>query len=380
MNLKSVTRLIMWALFVAGGQVSLAADKPSPLSPKDRAQIDKAIKRGLVFLQANQLEDGGWRAFDGSDPAFTALVAKCFAQHPDYGPQHPLVERAFGLILRFVQPDGGIYNPEQGLKNYYTSVALMALSLSDKPEARDAVRGAQRFLAQLQWDEDEDYSPSHVFYGGAGYGRHQRPDLSNTQMMLEALHQSGLKPEHPVYKKALVFISRCQMLPETNDQPFAKHGDGGFIYSPANGGESKAGEETVDGHTRLRSYGSMTYSGYKSLLYAGLKADDPRVRAARAWIAKHYTLEVNPNMPQKQSKQGLYYYYHAFARALHAAGDDVITGPDGAPHAWRLDLAQTLISAQRSDGSWVNEQDRWFESNPNLVTAYSVLALQTCLN
>lgn len=352
---------------------------PTKLSPELRAKAKEAIDRGLVFLKAGQLEDGGWSGFDRSDPAITALVVDCFARHPDYGPEHPLVEKAYEMILGFAQPDGGIYIPDRGLMNYYTSVAVMALSRSKSPKAMAAVENAQKYLTGLQWDESEDYDKSNVFYGGAGYGHGKRPDLSNTQMMLEALHQSGLSPEHPVYKKAIVFISRCQMLEDSNDQSFAKHGDGGFIYSPANGGESKAGEESVDGVTRLRSYGSMTYSGYKSLLYAGLTPSDPRVRAARQWIGSHYTLDQNPNMPDEQGKQGLYYYYHVFARAMDASGEDIVSGPENAEHVWRVDLCQKLIELQQPDGSWVNSEDRWYESNPQLVTAYSVAALLTAL-
>ena len=380
MNIRYLRCVVLvLGLVLSGRPVFAGADDAGGLSPALRADAQQAIDRGLVFLRSTQLGDGGWAGLDGSDPAITALVVKCFAQHRDYGPTDPLVERAFEMILRHVQPDGGIYVPDVGLRNYYTSVAVMALCRSSAPKARDAVRGAQMFLTKLQWDENEDYDRSKLFYGGAGYGRHKRPDLSNTQLMLEALHQSGLSPEHPVYKKALVFVSRCQMLARTNDQPFARFGDGGFIYSPANGGESKAGTETVDGHTRLRSYGSMTYAGFKSLLYAGLSRADPRVSAAREWISRHYNLDANPNMPEKQSRQGLYYCYYVMARALDASGDEVVTSPGGAEHHWRSDLCRKLIALQRSDGSWVNTEDRWYESNPDLVTAYAVLSLQTCL-
>jgi squalene-hopene/tetraprenyl-beta-curcumene cyclase len=30
------------------------------------------------------------------------------------------------------------------------------------------------------------------------------------------------------------------------------------------------------------------------------------------------------------------------------------------------------------DGSWVNENPRWMEGDPNLVTAYALLALAYC--
>ncbi len=43
----------------------------------------------------------------------------------------------------------------------------------------------------------------------------------------------------------------------------------------------------------------MTYAGLKSMIYAGLKADDPRVKAAREWIAKFYTVSENPGLDQQ---------------------------------------------------------------------------------
>jgi squalene-hopene/tetraprenyl-beta-curcumene cyclase len=195
--------------------------------------------------------------------------------------------------------------------------------------------------------------------------------------MLEALHQSGLSADDPVYQKALVFVSRSQMLDSGNDQAFADGaGDGGFIYSPANDGESKAGTEVVDGKPRLRSYGSMTYAGFKSMLYAKVDRDDPRVRAVLQWVQRHYTLDQNPNMPAEQDKEGLFYYYHTFAKAMQAYGEETIVDDKGVPHPWRDDLRRTLTRLQNDDGSWLNTADRWYEGNPHLVTAYAMLALQ----
>jgi len=298
-----------------------------------------------------------------------------------FGREHPAAKRALGFLLRYVQPDGGIYVPGEGMRNYHTSVALMALAATKDPANAEIIRNAQNFLKKLQWDSGEGVETSNSWYGGQGYGRHKRPDLSNTQMMLEALKQSGLEPDDPVYKKAMVFVQRCQMLGVNNDQTFANESiDGGFIYTPVAGGESKAGIEIVDGRPRLRSYGSMTYAGFKSMLYANVDHDDLRVKRALEWIHRHYTLDHNPNMPQGQSKQGLFYYYHVFARALHAWGEDVLIDAQGVEHHWRRELCAKLVSLQRPEGLWVNEEDRWYEGNPNLVTAYAILSLQTALD
>ena len=121
-----------------------------------------------------------------------------------------------------------------------------------------------------------------------------------------------------------MFVSRCQNLKsEFNDQPWAgKVNDGGFIYTAANGGSSVAGK-TADGG--LRSYAGMTYAGLKSMIYAGLTPDDPRVKAALAYITKHYSVDENPGLGQR----GLYYYYQTFAKALALLGKPTFVDPIG---------------------------------------------------
>ncbi|MGD9127631.1 MAG: terpene cyclase/mutase family protein, partial [Planctomycetia bacterium] len=212
--------------------------------------------------------------------------------------------------------------------------------------------------------------PEDLSYGGAGYGKHKRPDLSNTSFFMEAIKRAGSGPDDPAMKKALKFVERCQNFESaTNTAPFAtKNPDGGFFYTPAAGGESKAGETPAGG---LRSYGSMTYTGLKSMIYAGLKKDDPRVKAAVEWISKNYTLKNNPGM----GDSGLYYYYHTFAKALAAIGTNEVTDVKGKKHDWRKDFVAELAARQKENGSWVNADTRWLEGDPNLATAYVLLAL-----
>ncbi len=118
----------------------------------------------------------------------------------------------------------------------------------------------------------------------------------------------------------------------------------------------------------------MTYAGLKSMLYAGVGPDDPRVKAAVEWIGKHYDLESNPGM----GDAGQYYYYHTFAKALAAVGEETVVDEDGAKHDWRGELIVELASRQQEDGTWVNENSRWLEGDPNLVTGYALLALSYC--
>ncbi|MCA9266438.1 MAG: hypothetical protein KDA60_21410, partial [Planctomycetales bacterium] len=97
-------------------------------------------------------------------------------------------------------------------------------------------------------------------------------------------------------------------------------------------------------------------------------------RAALGWLQKNYDLESNPGM----GTAGLYYYYHTFAKALDAVGKDVFIDADGSEHYWRHELIAELESRQNDQGAWVNENTRWLEGDPNLVTSYALLALSYC--
>lgn len=354
---------LVWPLFPSGNRVATAADSE---------QYEQMVARAIGYLAAKgQAEDGSFSSQAG--PGVTALVATAAMRHGRTA-SDPLVARALQHLDQFVQPDGGIYRTGSLYGNYETSIALICYAAANTDgRYTERLKRAEAFLKGLQWDEGEDKDPSDPAYGGAGYGRHKRPDLSNTQFFLDALQVMGNDENSEAIQRALIFVSRCQNLEtEHNTTPFAaKNPDGGFYYTPAAGGSSMAGE-TADGG--LRSYGSMTYAGLKSMIYAGVTMDDPRVKAAVKWIQMHYDLQSNPGM----GPAGLYYYYHTFAKALDAMQFEVFVDQQGERHDWRAELRHELARRQSPDGSWVNEADRWMEGDPNLVTAYALLALAYC--
>ncbi len=243
----------------------------------------------------------------------------------------------------------------------------------------ETIQKAIAFLKGIQWDENEEHTIESTFYGGQGYGSHKRPDASNTSFFMDALKAAGEDPESEAFQKAALFMARCQNLstPSNTAEWATKATEddrGGFIYTAVGEGESKS-EPTAETPTGgLRSYGSMTYAGLKSFLYAGVDKDDIRVQAALDWIGRHYDLTSNPGMGQ----QGLYYYYHVFAKTLSIYGEESIVDSNQVSHNWRMDLTAELEKKQRDDGSWTNPADRWYEGDPNLVTAYALLALSYC--
>ncbi len=292
-------------------------------------------------------------------------------------PNDPLVAKSLAYLERFVQPDGAVSLKSSTYRNYETSLALVCFVAANRDGRYDKlIKNAEKFLKADQWAEPQGQDKSSPSYGGAGYGKHKRPDLSNTQFLVDALKAAGAGPDDEAMKKALIFVSRCQNLESQHSAlPFAAKTNpddrGGFIYTAAAGGESPAGK-TPDGG--LRSYGSMTYAGLKSMIYAGVKADDPRVNAALKWIQRHYGFTSNPGMGQS----GLYYYYHTAAKALDAAGVKELVDAQGQRHDWRRDLLTELVKRQQPDGSWLNRNDRWFEGDPALVTGYALLTLGYC--
>lgn len=333
--------------------------------------IEEVRTKGLQFLEVTQAEDGSWTS--SQSVGITGLVVTSIMES-GRGVDDPKVQKALAFIASKQQPDGGIHVPDSRFRNYETCIAVLALAEANKDGRYDEIiKKAEANLRGLIWDESKGLESSDAAYGGGGYDSKQRPDLSNTQFLIEALKASGVAADDAAMQKALVFVSRSQNLESAHNQlAFAgKVNDGGFIYTPVNGGDSKAGTTENGG---LKSYGLMTYAGMKSMIYAGLTKDDIRVKAATDWIRKNYTLEENPHL----GKQGLYYFYHTFAKTMSLLGEDEFVDSDGTKHDWRKEMAEKLAALQQPNGSWNNEADRWYEGDPNLVTAYCLIALHYC--
>ena len=366
------------------------------LTPTQYDTARRSIELGLKFLAARQTKRGTWFEKEAVEPtdmeprqraasvAVTAMALKAFAQAGALG-DAAILARARGAIdATLADPKAMEAVEKGGIGNYVMSSIASGLAAVGDADAKIGAQRAIRWLSDSQWDDAEGVDPTKDWYGGAGYGNGKRPDLSNTQMMLDAMHDAGVSPDDPAVQRALAFVARTQNRKSTNPAAWAQRGsgDGGFVYSPANGGESFASDAAGEGRygeklevKSLRSYGSMTYAGFKSMLYAGLSKDDPRVKDALGWIARHFTFEENPGLGQ----QGYFYYLHAMSRALHAAQLKSIADAKGVAHDWRAELIAVLASRQREDGSWKNTAERWEESNEELATIYAVLALEEAL-
>ena len=360
-----------------------AANEPLPKDGKNlsfRNEIKDSLDRGLAWLRTQQNADGSFGK-DTVHPALSALPLVAFQREPSGRfASEDFVGKGYAYLRGFAQPDGGIYNKEAGLANYNTSVCLLTLAGANEPKDLDVLLKARAYVVGQQASGMAKPETD----GGIGYGsvgaspKRGHPDLDNTVVALEALratkHLVADKPgsKDLNWNAAIEFVSRCQNLPSHNKEKWAS-GDaankGGFVYFP---GSSNAGEITLEGGGKaLRSYGSMSYAGLLSFIYADVKKDDPRVLAAVEWLNKNYSLTENPGLEQ----QGYFYYLHLMAKGLTAAGiTELEIG--GKKSDWRRDLAMRLMKLQQQDGSWLNESPRWKENNPVLVTTYCTLTLE----
>ena len=343
------------------------------LSDKDQQAVEQMVSRAIQYLRTTgQAEDGSFSK--EASPAITSLVTTALLKS-GRPLEDPMVAKALKFIEGYVRDDGGIHQEGSLYRNYETCLAILALVEANKDGRYDEiVAKANDFVRGIQVGADGKVAKSAPEWGGQGYGKHKRPDLSNTSFFIDALVASGASADDAAIQAALVFVSRTQNLEsEHNTTEFAtKIEDGGFYYTPAAGGTSQAGKASNGG---LRSYASMTYAGLKSMIYAGVDKDDQRVKAAMSWIQKHYDLSENPGM----GAEGHFYYLHTFAKTLKSLGVDEVEDAKGRTHNWRSELISELARRQKRNGSWINTKStRWLEADENLVTGYLLLSLSYC--
>jgi len=384
--MNTLTHFLAVALIVALPW-SAAADEKVVVSSKSdislKLELENAIGRGLTWMAGKQQPGGNWG--QAEYPAVSALTLTAFQGDPSGFYKHKYeenIKNGYDYLLQNVRQDGGIYGKD--LKNYNTAISMMAFLMARNTAYEPILKKGRSYLSSQQDDFGEKGMGDHPLDGGIGYGgTYKNSDINNTTTALEAIYYTRyLKsdvandPESKElnWKAAVQFISRTQNLPGSNDQKWVSSdpdNKGGFVYFP---GDSKAGYQKLpDDKTALRSYGSASYNGLLSYIYAQMDRSDPRVKSVVDWLNRHYSLEENPGMEQA----GLFYYYHTMAKALSIAGIDTIVLKNGTRVNWRKDLAKHLLDLQSADGSWVNQKSgRFWEKDPNLVTTYAVITLE----
>lgn len=370
-------------LVLVGLSGILAAADPAPATAADPElpkKAEAAMLKGAEFLLAKVNADGSVGTYH--QPAFAALAAMALYGCPlDPAKRTAAVDKLMTFVTGFLQPDNSIQAPGRRIifwrlpsyPNYSTALAVLAMVTVNKPEYLPILKKAREYLKSTQ--EDDAKSPG---YGGIGYGPGKRPDLSNTTLVAEALYATEYLDREPqptsaevgaknkeMWTNLTTFLDKCQKQADPKAAADKVDTDvGGFAYLPAKG-EASA----------LVTSGSMTYAALKTMIYANLTREDPRVKGAMNYLGHHYTLDENPGSGQK----GKYYYLVTMTKALNAYGQDTLVLGDGTKCQWRQDLIATLLALQRPNGSWYNDEGRLMESMPELVTAYCLVSLRIAL-
>lgn len=367
----------MRALVAALLALGLAAAEPPP-----PAEVAGLIDRAQAWLASRAQPDGALTEGGVFTLGITGLAAGALVAEPRALPaDHPAIAGAIRLLAAHRQPDGGIYQPDEGIGNYTTSVALLFAAALPSPQ-RDAfdITAMQNYLFGLQ--NGDAASPGR---GGIGYGADKpagSEDLSNTAYAVQALRASGVPASDPRLQAALGFLQRCQDLKSVNAAAWVQDSGGG-AYGPQDAARSWESRAS-GGVPRHVPTGSMTYALISTYLMLDIRAGDPRVEAAVGWMAANYGFDGNPGMGAGRQLQGLFHSHALAGRALGLLGRDALELPDGRRADWRADLYAALAARAQgvdlADGTrgalWMNSEQRWGEGLPHLCTTYAIAALK----
>lgn len=351
--------------------VALAAVLPLAEPLPTRTEVDRLIDQAQTWSLAQAQPDGPLLAAKTFRLGITAFAAVALASQPRAVPAARLAP-AVRYITGFKQPDGGVYDPGEGLGVYGTSLALLlhARLPADARQTLDA-EAMRRYLFGAQNTEPGTQGQGGIGYGDKGAGFE---DLSNTGYALQALRASGVSADDQRMQAALAFLERCQDLSTVNKAPWVGNSGGG-VYGPQDAVRSWAkGDETQA--SRWTPSGTMTYELLSSYLVLDLKPGDPRVQAALGWMAKNYGFDANPGMGPGKERQGLFHSYALAGTTFDLLADAKLELPGD----WRADLYAALAKrakrAPTGGAFWVNDASRWGEGMPELCTAYAIRALK----
>ena len=371
----------------------LAADATQPDALEARAKA--SLAKGAAWLVAQQGTNGVW-----SNPTFPALTALPAWALSGTGANKDAVAKAAEFVRACSQPDGGIYVTVPGrrggaLGTYNTAICMTALHYADNAGSTRIIQKAREYVAATQLTGDDGAATA----GGFGYEKNSPggyADLNNSAWCIAAMRVTqDVEEQRPAGEKkvdidwdaALSFVEKMQIKDgEKGADPDDK---GGFLYKRESGkppappegmkGKRPEGAAAASPGKRppLRSYGSITYSGLEAMIFAQLGRDDPRVVSAVDYTRRHWTVDENPGM----GAQGLYYYYTIMARALSLLDvNELPSAKEGQPAVkWRDELLEKVVALQKEDGSWANDNNRFWENDPVLCTSYSMLAIEYAL-
>jgi len=313
--MKLTHLLVASGLWAASGLTAQDAAYP----PGVTAKIQKAITRGLSWLERNQGNDGSWRNSGGygSYPAaMTGIAGMAFiasGSTPTRGRHWNQVRKSVTFLLKHADANTGVISvpAEEGRSMYGHGFATLYLAsvygmeedLRKQKKLKRALDKAVSLIASAQ---------------SAAGGWIYTPDSSSdegsvtvTQIQaLRACRMAGIVVDKKVIDRSVDYIKRCQ------------NGDGSIRYSLNSGGSGRP---------------AITAAGVAVLYNAGVYDDQPFVDKAVKYCKRQVRVSVG---------QGHHYYAHLYwAQALYQRG-----GEDWDKYYKKM--SSWLLKQQKKDGSW----------------------------
>ncbi len=331
------------------------------------------LRRGLNFLLAQQLPDGSW----ARHPALTGLAVLALLNAPGdlrTSESATAAERAAGWLRRrlaeeAVVPPGSELSPRPVLQLAVGSWALIRLGQqADRPllgEVRTRILAAQCLDVPLNNSDHGGFRP----HPGA------IPDFMTTAYALETLQlleaaglNAGPAPGLAVIRPEVISSAADWLWRRVPEEP----------------GAMATADRVLE---QKELTGLQAAAVFKSLFYAGVTADNSRVGILYAWFGRKTSFAENPGA----GDAGYYTYIFTLAQALRGCERqgmfmDDAAGKTGARKAsmkncgdWRRKMLEALLERQAGDGGWHQSVPDWWETRPELTTAYGVLAMELAL-
>lgn len=315
------------------------AGKPSA-ADLDPEKVRQSIDRGVAWLKKTQVENGTWPAFLSYDLTPLCTLALLNA---GVDPQDPVVQKA----LKYIRDPA-----HQPTITYQVALQTMVLSAAEPKRDMLVIR------RNAKWLEDNQIK-SGTMKGGWSYPT-GKGDNSNSQFALLGLHEAqrvGVPVKDETWRLALSYWQGAQ------------NADGSWDYLP---GQAAGGS------------GSMTCAGICSLIIAsgrlnrgdavddsgrirccGEQQDNEAVERGLRWLAKNFSVEINPG---GEGRWVLYYLY-ALERTGRLSARRFIGG-----HDWYREGTEYLLDGQDVfSGLWRGGSPA--EKNEHIATSLALLFL-----
>jgi squalene-hopene/tetraprenyl-beta-curcumene cyclase len=410
--MKTYTRLyatiigsLLITLILSSGCLAQSSAEERPLTPEQAVLvewIDASLSRAAAYLVAKQSSDGAWRSetygmFRDGMPLTPYVMSALFFLPQGGTDTQTAFRKGVDYLMAMVHEDGTLRN-NLSFPVFSAASASRMVVLETKDEVHKQAQAAfLNIIREWQLTETLGWSPDDPEYGGWGFAlcpprkpqvgqlreRFFESNMVATIFGIAAMRSARIPLSDPVWKKALVFVKRCQNFADDSTYGDPHFDDGGFFFIPNDPLQNKAGIAGTDrfGQQRFHSYGTMTADGLRALLQCGLSKNHPRIVTAQAWLERNFSTIENPgtfNPDREVLRNATYYYWvwtvaHAFDRA-----DIRVFEQQGKTIHWAEELAEELIQRQQSDGTWLNRYSDAREDDPLVATPWAAAALAIC--